>query len=248
MEGSAGSESELAIQIQPKEVGPVLRSEEVGRVLRSEREKKREKGRNKKDPGFEEFVVMGSEEGIERRREGRDAKGYGVFATRDFYQGDYICQYKGDFISTLAAQLYNGSNSERECYQLWVNKRVNGRKKIEFVIDASPRFYQFTMGRNINHEPHTPNLIPKYMRSHRFDFECVYFLCGRDVKEGEEFCWNYADHRTGTTLGKWSENSMRNAVSEYEREYKVKNTADLAEIYYEDGKIEREGVLESPIF
>ncbi len=214
-----------------------------GRVLRSEIEKKREKGRNKKDAGFEEFVVRGSEEGLERRRGGMDKSGYGVFAARDFFEGDYICQYRGDFISKMAAKMFNEKTPKRECYQLWVTKRVNGRKKIEFVIDASPQCYQTTMGRNINHEQKHPNLLPKYFRSHKYEFECVYFICARDIKEGEEFCWNYADHRTGTTLGKWSDRIMTNAVEEYERKYKEKNTADLAEIYYEDGKIEREGIL-----
>jgi len=175
-----------------------------------------------------------------------DPTGFGVFTTRDFFEGDYICQYRGNSISQALAKLYNQKESKRECYQLWVNKRVNGRKKIEFVIDASPKCFELTMGRNINHEPHNPNLLPKYMRSNKYDFDCVYFLCARDIKKGEELCWNYSDHRTGTTLGKWSEFIMRKEVAAYEKEHKCKNTADLVEIFYKDGKIEREGVLEHP--
>ncbi len=235
---SVGPNDEGPDSEQPSSQAKPAAGATVTRVLRSERERKRERGRNKNDKGFEDFVVGGTEEGLERRRGGLDEEGWGVYATRDFYQGDYVCQYKGDSITKTAAGLFNAVKPDRENYQVWVTKRVNGRRTREYVVDASPQCYETTMGRNINHHPFEPNLCPRYFWSLKYDYECVYFLCGRDIKAGEEISWDYNDCRTGTTLGSWAAKFMERDKREYQQKYRKESTADKAEIYYSDGKVD----------
>lgn len=179
-------------------------------------EKLREIGRNRKDnEAFHEYVMSGAEGGLERRKGGMDKSGWGVFTTQPFFKGDYICQYKGQVMSTKAAKYFNKVNDKRECYQVWVEKRLNGTKYRKYVIDASPDCYASTMGRNINHNAISPTVVPRYFFDEEHDYECVYFEAKDYIEVGTELSWDYADHRTGTTLGSWEDHIVKESLRKH---------------------------------
>lgn len=188
------------------------------RVTRSMTNGPREIGRNIDDPedSFREFVMSGKETGLHRQLGGVDDLGFGVFATQDFCKGDYICQYKGEWLTPEAADYLTERYYRLPEYQMWISK-CWGANYLHFVVDASSSHFASTMGRNINHSVQNANVIQRVFHDAKRSYTCVYFRALRDIKKGEEILYHYGDARFGLTLGKWSEKIIKDGKAIYRR-------------------------------
>ena len=146
---------------------------------------------------FVDFLMEGREVGLEIRRAGRDKKGVGVFATKPFKKGDFICKYKGDLISVDEAEERCTLDPGRANYQMKVERH---RKKQEFVVDASHEVYASTFGRSINHDSEDVNIIPRVIDIPKYATSIVYFVALRDIGVGEELAYHYGDRRKDSDL------------------------------------------------
>ena len=153
-------------------------------------------------------MLSGRETGLERQLGGVDPFGYGVFATQDFFEGDYVCQYKGDWLTVESAKYLEEKGYRKPEYQMYVERRGGGGFYINQVVDASEPCYALTMGRNINHSIANANVVQRLFQDKTRKFACIYFKALRHIKKGEEILYNYGDTRLGTTLGNWSEKIM----------------------------------------
>ena len=160
--------------------------------------------------------MSGREDGLERQRGSVDPLGFGVFATQDFREGDYICQYEGDWMHPDAADYFVEKGLRSPEYQMWVNKYVGGKLNT-FVVDASRSLWEKTMGRNINHSIPDANVVQRLFVSVKHNYMAIYFKAIRDIKKGEEILYNYGDTRYGTTLGKWSPMIYKQGRAAYRR-------------------------------
>jgi len=150
---------------------------------------------------FQDLLMDGREVGLERRKEGMDPKGWGVFTTKVFRKGEYICRYKGENISVSQANKRSLRIPPAQCFMYYVERH---RRKYDFVVDASnARYFGDTLGRNINHNKMTPNISPRVMDIPRYNTKVLYFVARRDIQIGEELCYHYDDRRKGTDLGLW---------------------------------------------
>ena len=146
---------------------------------------------------FVDFLMEGKEEGLEIRLDGRDIGGRGVFTTRKFEKGNFVCKYKGDLISVEEADARCDIDPSRSIFQMKVERH---RKKFEFVVDASDSLYAETFGRNINHDKEDVNIIQRVIDIPKYGTTIVYFEALRDIEAGEELAYHYQDNRRGTDL------------------------------------------------
>uniref|UniRef100_A0A146L384 Histone-lysine N-methyltransferase SETMAR n=1 Tax=Lygus hesperus TaxID=30085 RepID=A0A146L384_LYGHE len=112
------------------------------------------------------------------------AKGYGVFARRPIPRGSYVCEYAGEVSST---EIRDGTSDWR--YVITLNETSADGSTTNTFIDAS-KFGN--VGRYLNHSC-DPNcvLVPV-----RYDNVApkVGIFASRNIREGEELCYIYAQH------------------------------------------------------
>ena len=145
------------------------------RFVHHSKEKLRQLISTKWESGLEEHEVEG--------------KGRCVFATRFFNQGEFVCQYLGEYIT-----LKEGKDREAEyekdpsigSFMFFVGQ---GRSSI--CIDATAEAPG--MGRLISHSRLLPNLVSKCETIG--GVQHVYFRALEDIFPGEELKYDYGEHR-----------------------------------------------------
>lgn len=139
----------------------------------------------------ERKVLAGVQDGLEVRHTVN--KGRGVFATRRFERGEFVCEYAGEMIEYPVArhreQLYASAKpvnsiTADSCYMYFFE-----HKSKRFCIDATEETDR--LGRLINHSKSKPNCSTKIVEiQHR---PHLVLIASRDIQIGEEITYDYGD-------------------------------------------------------
>lgn len=139
---------------------------------------------------IERKVLAGVQDGLEVRHTVN--KGRGVFATRRFERGEFVCEYAGEMIeypvATHREQLYAAkpvnSITADSCYMYFFE-----HKSKRFCIDATEETDR--LGRLINHSKSKPNCLTKIVEiQHR---PHLVLIASRDIQIGDEVTYDYGD-------------------------------------------------------
>ena len=113
-------------------------------------------------------------------------KGRGIFTTRPFNSGYYVCEYVGELISNTTAMQREMAYSDdilKGCYMYYFKHR-----RIKHCIDGTEETGRF--GRLINHSRIKYNLRPRVIEG---DTIHLCFFATRDLESGEELLYDYGD-------------------------------------------------------
>lgn len=125
------------------------------------------------------------EEGLEIKV--LEEKGRGIFATRDFERGDFICEYAGEMISYKQAkkreEMY-AQDSKIGCYMYFFEY-----KSKQYCIDATAETER--LGRLLNHSKLENNCHTKLFEMNSRPY--LILVASRNIKRGEEMMYDYGD-------------------------------------------------------
>lgn len=114
-------------------------------------------------------------------------KGRGVFATRKFDRGDFVCEYAGEIISYKAAkkreELY-AADSSIGCYMYFFE-----HKSKQYCIDATAETDR--LGRLFNHSKLGGNCHTKLFEMNQKPY--LILVASRDIEIGEELTYDYGE-------------------------------------------------------
>ncbi|PAV58382.1 hypothetical protein WR25_23926 [Diploscapter pachys] len=169
-------------------------------VRRSSRKTGKQIELEEKDALKEAIYTLANEKHLEVYYD--DAKGRGIKARREFFQGEFVCEYKGKLME------YNEAKELEEEYSqdasigsyMYFFKHHSRR----WCVDAtSETVYK---GRLINHSALRPNLKTKVVEFNGSIH--LILIAKRDITSGEELLYDYGD-RTPETVAKnpWLINS-----------------------------------------
>ena len=159
--------------------------------------KKSKRNKPQKRTDVEEKILTGCQDGLIIGDAG--VKGRGVFTTKSFSPGDFLCEYTGDLITAN-----QGKERERKEYNL--NPPKYGSFVFYFVDDAcrnmcidSTTTVSGRVGRLVNHVSVGGNVTPRPVRID--DVTKLIFFASRSIKEGEELLYDYGDRRKSVIEG-----------------------------------------------
>jgi [histone H4]-lysine20 N-methyltransferase SETD8 len=134
---------------------------------------------------IEKLLKNQSEDGLEVRNVPN--KGRGIFATRSFARGEFVCEYAGEMITYQLAkkreELY-AEDTNVGCYMYYFEY-----KSKQFCIDATAESDR--LGRLLNHSKLEANCFTKL-----FEFNSKPYLvlmAARDIELGEELLYDYGE-------------------------------------------------------
>lgn len=119
----------------------------------------------------------------------------GVVTTRDFQQGEVVCDYHGNVVTVKEDEsIHTTSSVEETGYMFFYNK-----KGLTMCIDAHQEHCDChpekqTVGRLINHSRKHPNLKPRLytITDEGVDKDVILFFASRDIRVDQELLF---DHR-----------------------------------------------------
>ena len=125
------------------------------------------------------------EEGMEIRN--IENKGRGVFSTRCFQRGEFVCEYAGEIISYKVAkkreELY-AADPSIGCYMYFFEY-----KSKQYCIDATAETNR--LGRLFNHSKTGGNCHTKLFEMNAKPY--LILIASRDIKCGEELTYDYGE-------------------------------------------------------
>ena len=114
-------------------------------------------------------------------------KGRGVFSTRYFQKGDFVCEYAGEMISYQQAkkreEMY-GKDPSIGCYMYFFE-----HKSKSYCIDATAETSR--LGRLLNHSKLGGNCHTKLFEINSRPY--LILVASRDIRPGEEMTYDYGD-------------------------------------------------------
>jgi histone-lysine N-methyltransferase SETD8 len=131
-------------------------------------------------------IREGLEDGLVKSEEGE--KGFGIRTTREFRQGEFVCEYSGELVSKACAverELAYAADLAAGCYMYYF-----AFQNQEWCVDATVcgRF-----GRLINHSARHGNLVTRALAVDGIPRLC--FFARRALRCGEELLYDYGDRR-----------------------------------------------------
>ena len=134
---------------------------------------------------IEDMIKNGVEDGLEVKN--MPDKGRGIFASKYFNKGDFVCEYAGEMISYQLAkkreEMY-AQDTSIGCYMYFFEYK----SKI-YCIDATAETER--LGRLLNHSKTDGNC-----RTQLFEINSkphLILVAARDIKPGEEMLYDYGD-------------------------------------------------------
>jgi histone-lysine N-methyltransferase SETD8 len=138
-----------------------------------------------KNAHIERSIKLQLEEGLEIRH--IEHKGRGIFATRSFARGEFVCEYAGEIISYQEAKRREETYASDEtigCYMYFFE-----HKSKAFCIDATAETSR--LGRLLNHSKLGGNCFTKLFE---IATEPHLILCAaKDIRTGQELTYDYGD-------------------------------------------------------
>lgn len=133
----------------------------------------------------ERSIKEQSEEGLVIKH--MENKGRGIFATRDFERGQFVCEYAGEMITYKQAkkreELY-AQDTQIGCYMYFFE-----HKSKSYCIDATAETSR--LGRLFNHSKHEGNCHTKLFEMNSQPY--LILVASRNIKCGEEMMYDYGD-------------------------------------------------------
>lgn len=117
-------------------------------------------------------------------------RGWGLRCSCDLLQGEFVCEYAGELISSAEAAARVRRNADGSNYVMSVREHTSRAGTLVTTIDPS---VCGNVGRYINHSC-DPNLVALLVRAGSF-VPRVAFFCLRDVQAGEELTFSYGEGR-----------------------------------------------------
>jgi SET domain-containing protein len=138
-----------------------------------------------KRQAIEQSIKTMTEEGLEIRH--IENKGRGIFATKKFYRGDFVCEYAGEMISYQAAKNREEAYAQDPsigCYMYFFEYKSKG-----YCIDATAESDR--LGRLLNHSKLGGNCHTKLFEINSKPY--LILVASRDIEPGEEMTYDYGD-------------------------------------------------------
>jgi hypothetical protein len=133
-----------------------------------------------------EAVEMANAAGGPQIRMTEDGRGYGLFAQREYEEGEFVTYYDGvSVILPTAADAEEYALKHGNAYSLIINANRNGF----MFIDGEKLFHLTNKGRFVNESQRGQNVDMVYSAAQR----APKFITTRRVYKGEEFLWFYGD-------------------------------------------------------
>lgn len=142
-------------------------------------------------------LAYGEEKGLKHDRSRLDSGVTGVFTTKRFRAGSFVCKYQGEEISVDLYEDWIACRPSRNRHCFLVERQC---KRDSFVIDANDFPHKISYGRTIrkSHDKEQCNIKPcvRYIQQgeHRGK-SIVYFQALRDIEMWEELVSSYADNQ-----------------------------------------------------
>ena len=161
------------------------------------------KNRNAEPSELELKVLGNCQEGLVIGNAGD--KGRGVFTTKSFAPGDFVCEYTGTLLTAAEGRdkekIYDKKPDE---YGSFVHYFVDKVTCKEMCIDSTkteetPEVVPEPVGRLVNHTSGDANVTRR--PEHIFGVPRLIFFASRFIKEGEELLYDYGDHRPSVIEG-----------------------------------------------
>jgi len=134
---------------------------------------------------MEQSIKQMREEGLEVKV--IENKGRGVFATRNFERGEFVCEYAGEMISYKVAkkreEIY-ATDSSIGCYMYFFE-----HKSKQYCIDATAETDR--LGRLLNHSKLGGNCHTKLFEINAKPH--LVLIASRNIERGEEMMYDYGD-------------------------------------------------------
>lgn len=125
------------------------------------------------------------EDGLEIRQ--IENKGRGIFATKHFMRGDFVCEYAGEMISYQEAKKREekyAADPSIGCYMYFFEYKLKS-----YCIDATSETGR--LGRLLNHSKTEFNCMTKLFEINSKPH--LILVAARDIKPGEEMTYDYGD-------------------------------------------------------
>jgi len=133
----------------------------------------------------ENAIKMQIEDGLEIKH--IENKGRGIFSTRSFERGEFVCEYAGEMIS------YKVAKKREEKYSLDVNigcyMYFFEHKSKHYCIDATAETDR--LGRLFNHSKVAGNCHTKLFEMNSRPY--LILVASRNIDKGEELMYDYGD-------------------------------------------------------
>ena len=153
-------------------------------IRKSSRKCKSDLEKEKRE-SIESSIKAMSEDGLEVKV--IENKGRGVFATRYFQKGDFVCEYAGEMISYQQAkkreEMY-GKDPSIGCYMYFFE-----HKSKSYCVDATAETSR--LGRLLNHSKLGGNCHTKLFEIGARPY--LILVASRDIRPGEEMTYDYGD-------------------------------------------------------
>jgi histone-lysine N-methyltransferase SETD8 len=153
-------------------------------IRKSSRKCKSDLEKEKRE-NIESSIKAMSEDGLEVKV--IENKGRGVFATRYFQKGDFVCEYAGEMISYQQAkkreEMY-GKDPSIGCYMYFFE-----HKSKSYCVDATAETSR--LGRLLNHSKLGGNCHTKLFEIGARPY--LILVASRDIRPGEEMTYDYGD-------------------------------------------------------
>lgn len=138
-----------------------------------------------KREAIEHALKTMTEDGLEVRT--IENKGRGVFATKRFERGEFICEYAGEMVSYKVAKKREekySADANIGCYMYFFE-----HKSKQYCVDATAETDRF--GRLFNHSKLGGNCCTKIFEMNAKPF--LILCAARDIQAGEELTYDYGD-------------------------------------------------------
>lgn len=157
----------------------------IERIIRKSGRKCKSNLEKEKRNYIQSCIIEMKEDGLEVNM--IEKKGRGVFATRCFQKGDFVCEYAGEIISyqqTKKREEMYIKDANIGCYMYFFEHKSNS-----YCIDATAESSR--LGRLLNHSKFAGNCHTKL-----FEIDArphLILIASRDIKPGEEMTYDYGD-------------------------------------------------------
>ena len=123
------------------------------------------------------------------------AEGRGVFATKTFSRGSFICNYGGLNVTESYAEKHMLPFDDKCNYLVELREKTCDGASVKVFINFDPG-KEKTFGQLLNHSSVHANVEPKIYLSESNKLD-ILFRAKRKIKEEEEIVWDYGSNFSG---------------------------------------------------
>ena len=123
------------------------------------------------------------------------AEGRGVFSTKTFSRGSFICNYGGLNLAESYIEKHMLPFDDECNYLVELSEKTCDGTSVKVFINIDPG-KEKTSGQLLNHSSVHPNVEPKIYLSESNKLD-ILFRAKRKIQEGEEIVWDYGRNFSG---------------------------------------------------